>query len=148
MSAEDARKNIYADIIDLPHHVSERHTPMPMINRAAQFAPFAALTGYGEAIDETARLTEEEIHLSESDIEILNEKLKMLQEAAGEKPAVRITFFEPDSRKRGGAYRVITGCIKKIDSFNKSIITDAGDVIYMDQLIDIETDPDENDTEQ
>ena len=85
-------KHPYDDIIDLPHHVSERHPQMSMYNRAAQFAPFAALTGHKAAITEAARLTEAEQELSESDAEVLNRKLAYLQ-SLDEKPTISVTYF-------------------------------------------------------
>ncbi len=93
----------YDDIINLPHHVSERHPQMSMYNRAAQFAPFAALTGHDSAITEAARLTEAEEELSESDAEVLNRKLAYLQ-SLDEKPTISVTYFVPDDKKEGGSY--------------------------------------------
>lgn len=92
-------KHPYDDIIDLPHHVSERHPQMSMYNRAAQFAPFAALTGHDAAITEAARLTDAELELSESDAEVLNRKLAYLQ-SLDEKPTISVTYFVPDDRKK------------------------------------------------
>ena len=89
----------YDDIINLPHHVSKRHPQMSMMNRAAQFAPFAALTGHSAAIEETARLTESQQELADEDSEILNHKMAYLREAINEHPTISITYFEPDKRK-------------------------------------------------
>ncbi len=94
---------------------------MPMAERAAQFSPFAALTGYGDAVKETARLTDEKIELDEDTKEILDEKLQKIQEHIGEHPEIEITYFQPDEKKKGGCYITITGCIKKIDK-NKMIV--------------------------
>ena len=105
-------KHPYDDIIDLPHHVSERHPQMSMYNRAAQFAPFAALTGHKAAITEAARLTEEE--LSESDAEVLNRKLAYLQ-SLDEKPTISVTYFVPDDKKEGGSYHTATGIVKSVE---------------------------------
>ena len=94
----------YDDIINLPHHVSTRHPQMSMYDRAAQFSPFAALTGYDDAIQETGRLTEQKIELDEETLEKLDERFQILQEHLGEQPEVRFTYFKPDERKEGGAY--------------------------------------------
>lgn len=106
--------DLYDDIIHLPHHVSERHPQMSMYNRAAQFAPFAALTGHNAAITEAARLTEAEQELSESDAEVLNRKLAYLQ-SLDEKPTISVTYFVPDDKKEGGSYHTATGIVKSVD---------------------------------
>ena len=98
----------YDDIINLPHHVSERHPQMSMYNRAAQFAPFAALTGHDSAITEAARLTEAEEELSESDA------LAYLQ-SLDEKPTISVTYFVPDDKKEGGSYHTATGIVKSVE---------------------------------
>lgn len=95
---------------------------MPIAERAAQFSPFAALTGYGDAVKETARVTDEKIELDEDAKEILDEKLRRIQEQTEEHPEIEITCFQPDDRKKGGSYITITGCIKKIDQ-SKMIMT-------------------------
>jgi hypothetical protein len=107
-------KHPYDDIINLPHHVSERHPQMSMYNRAAQFAPFAALTGHNAAITEAARLTEAEQELSESDAEVLNRKLAYLQ-SLDEKPSISVTYFVPDDKKEGGSYHTATGIVKSVE---------------------------------
>ena len=104
----------YDDIINLPHHVSERHPQMSMYNRAAQFAPFAASTGHDSAITEAARLTEAEEELSESDAEVLNRKLAYLQ-SLDEKPTISVTYFVPDDKKEGGSYHTATGIVKSVE---------------------------------
>ena len=106
--------DLYDDIINLPHHVSERHPQMSMYNRAAQFAPFAALTGHNAAITEAARLTEAEQELSESDAEVLNRKLAYLQ-SLDEKPTISVTYFVPDDKKEGGSYHTATGIVKSVE---------------------------------
>lgn len=107
-------KHPYDDIINLPHHVSERHPQMSMYNRAAQFAPFAALTGHNAAITEAARLTEAEQELSESNAEVLNRKLAYLQ-SLDEKPTIGVTYFVPDDKKEGGSYHTATGIVKSVE---------------------------------
>ncbi len=122
----------YEDIVNLPHHVSDIHTPMPELKRAAQFAPFAALTGYEDAIHETARLTDEMLVLSETAMDDLNRKL---QEALQGGQVITITWFVPDEKKSGGAYREITGRIRKIES--GVIFMEDGTRIQTDRLFDI-----------
>ena len=100
----------YEDIINLPHPVSKKHPRMSLYDRAAQFSPFAALTGHNAAIIETARLTEKKIRQSEDAISILNEKLHIITENLGAE--VTITYFLPDDRKEGGAYVRHTGAVK------------------------------------
>ena len=104
----------YDDIISLPHHVSAKHPQMPLIDRAAQFSPFAALTGLGAALDETARLTDARIELSEERKEEINLALRRLQEqtASGEAPEVEITWFCTDDKKSGGAYITTAGTLR------------------------------------
>ena len=112
----------YEDIINLPHHVSERHARMSMLDRAAQFSPFAALTGYDAAIEETARLTDTKIELDESEKDLLNQRLC---EALDSGTPVRITYFLPDERKDGGAYVCTAGKVRKVDIFSDSIVMES-----------------------
>lgn len=105
--------NAYDDILNLPHHTSTVQPAMPMQNRAAQFAPFAALVGYDALIRETARLTDQKVELDESVKAELNEKLRLLLELLPQRPEVTITYFQPDSRKAGGAYRTTNGIVRK-----------------------------------
>ena len=107
----------YDDIIKLPHHVSEKHPQLPMIDRAAQFSPFAALTGYDAAIAETARLTEQKRELSEEQKQAIDEALHDLRKRIPSDSVVTVTFFQPDERKTGGEYKNITGSVKKIDEY-------------------------------
>ena len=107
----------YNDIINLPHHVSATRPQMSMMDRAAQFSPFAALTGYDAAIKETGRLTDEKIELGEEELSILNMKFQLLMDSLDEEPEVHITYFKPDDRKAGGAYLTASGTVKKIDDF-------------------------------
>ena len=112
----------YDDIINLPHHVSKNHPPMPMMNRAAQFAPFAALTSYDAVINETGRLTDGFIELDENKKEQLNRRIAELMEEIDERPLVTITFFKPDERKAGGSYSTVSGQLKKVDEFNQVLV--------------------------
>lgn len=130
-------KGKYDDIINLPHHVSSRRAPMTMIDRAAQFSPFAALTGYDAAIQEAGRLTEGYITLAESAKESLNEKLQLIQESLDEHPEITVTYFKLDDRKNGGAYVSVTGTVKKIDEYIKGIIMTDGTEIYFDYIYSI-----------
>ena len=114
--------NKYDDIINLPHHTSATRQRMSISDRAAQFAPFAALTGYDGVIEETARLTDDEDAQSDESTEILNRKLRLLNDLADEHPYVEITFFVPDERKRGGRYETIYGYLKLVDTIENCII--------------------------
>lgn len=130
----------YDCIINLPHHGSSKRPQMPMMDRAAQFSPFAALTGYGDAIIETARQTEEKVDMDEEAYAILNRKFRLLMEQIDELPEVGITYFEPDARKSGGAYLTATGTLKKIDEFERILVMSDGKKIRMDEVIDIDGD--------
>ena len=107
----------YDDIITLPHHVSERHPHMPLIDRAAQFSPFAALTGYEAAIAETARPTEAKRELSEEQKQIISSRLYELQNCISSAPCITVVFFQQDKRKSGGAYRTVSGPVKKVNDY-------------------------------
>lgn len=128
----------YDDIIHLPRPVSQRHAPMPMSERSAQFSPFAALTGYDAAIDETARLTDAPVELAESRKLELNAKLQLLQENAYRLPEVTVTYFVPDERKQGGSY-VRSRChVKRIDTQNRCILLSTGELIPIDRIVELE----------
>lgn len=128
----------YDDIINLPRHVSTKHPQMSTINRAAQFSPFAALTGYETAIKETARLTDERVELDEYTKEILNDRLQRLSEQLKENPEIEITYFRPDEKKKGGVYITIIGVAKKIDIYKRLVTMKDGTVIPIDEIISIE----------
>lgn len=128
----------YNDIINLPHHVSPTRPQMSMMDRAAQFSPFAALTGYDAAIKETGRLTDEKIELGEEELSILNMKFQLLVDSLDEEPEVNITYFKPDVRKAGGAYLTASGTVKKIDDFERIIFMENGTKIPMDDVLSIE----------
>lgn len=130
-------KHPYDDIIDLPHHVSERHPQMSMYNRAAQFAPFAALTGHNAAIAEVARLTETEQELSESDAEVLNRKLAYLH-SLDEKPTISVTYFVPDDKKEGGSYHTATGIVKSVETDKGVLQFENGTGILVIRIKDID----------
>mgnify|MGYP000693625432 FL=1 len=128
----------YDEIMGLPHHVSKTRPQMPMSDRAAQFAPFAALTGYDSAIKETGRLTDERIELDVEALSALDMKYQLLMEALDEAPEVTITYFQPDERKAGGKYVSAVGAVKKIDDFERRITMRDGTRIPMDDVLSID----------
>ena len=130
----------YDDIINLPHHVSKKHPQMLLRDRAAQFSPFAALTGHKAAINETARLTDEKQILSEDVIAKLNEQLNLIKENIGTNLIVTITYFVPDDRKSGGAYISNTGVVKKINEYNHTVILTDNTVIPIEQISEMQSD--------
>ncbi len=130
------RTKFYEDIIDMPHHVSDRHPHMSVHDRAAQFAPFAALTGHGAAIAETARLTEEKHELDESQKAVLDQKLMNIMYNADEKN-VNVDYFVADERKSGGRYERFTGRIRRIDEYERVLVMEDGTVIPIDNIQDI-----------
>lgn len=127
----------YDDIIDLPHHTSSKHPRMSRIDRAAQFSPFAALSGHDAAIAETARLTSQRIELAEDSENALDKKLQNLSEMIIYQPQVSITYFVPDSRKTGGAYQSVTGIVKRVDTIKRCIVLDNKAEIPLDEIIDL-----------
>lgn len=125
----------YEDIIDLPHHVSKTRSPMSMYNRAAQFAPFAALTGYDEAVKEMARLTNSKIDIDEGLRSILNNKLNIINDHLKENLQITFTYFIPDKRKKGGEYHCYTGIVRRIDEVSKTIyMKDKSKLLFNDIL--------------
>ena len=128
----------YDDIINLPHHVSKTRPQMPMSDRAAQFAPFAALTGYDSAIKETGRLTDEKIELDDEALTVLDRKYQLLMDALDDAPEIEITYFKPDERKAGGKYVSATGTVKKVDDFERLITMQDGLKIPMDDVLSID----------
>ena len=129
--------NRYDEIMGLPHHVSKTRPQMPMSDRAAQFAPFAALTGYDSAIKETGRLTDERIELDEEALTALDRKYQLLIEALDDAPEVTIIYFQPDERKSGGQYVSATGTVKKVDTFGRRILLQDGTRIPLDSVYDL-----------
>ena len=127
----------YDDIINLPHHVSKKHPPMSLYARSAQFAPFAALTGYEDAVRETARETCERIEIDDGLKEILDGKLQLLRENIYKKEVVTFTYFVPDVRKDGGEYVTEMGVIKKFDDSRNVIILADKREIPISEIIDI-----------
>ena len=133
-------EEIYADIINLPHHEITSRQRMSQINRAASFSPFAALTGYDDAVKETARLTSKRIEIDGGTKEVLNDKLRIAVEKADEQPEVSITYFLPDKKKSGGAYVTVTAVIKRIDEYERQIVLADKSTIPLGDLYEIESD--------
>ena len=133
-------KNIhdYSDIINLPYKKSKKYKHMSQKDRAAQFAPFAALTGHDAAIKETARLTDERLELSDEVIMKLNDQLNMIRDNIGTEQEVSITYFVPDDKKSGGAYLTHSGIVKKIDEFERKLIMQDETVIPIEQISEIQ----------
>ena len=131
---------MFDDIINLPHHVSATRPQMSMLDRAAQFSPFAALTGYDDAIKETGRLTDEKIEMDEDRKAALDMKQAYLIEMIDEQPEISITYFLPDAKKSGGAYVTVTGNLKRFDEYERLLILTDGKKIPMDDIADIESD--------
>ena len=130
----------YADIIDMTHHVSSTHPRMSRINRAAQFSPFAALTGYEEAVAEAERRTNSRIEISEDQWESINAVLRGIQDNlnAGNNVSVGITYFIPDDRKAGGAYVTLRGEVKKVSLFEKMLILTTGEIVPFQEIYSVE----------
>lgn len=131
-------KNPYEDIMELPHHVSSKRPQMPMSDRAAQFSPFAALVGYDAAIKEADRLTDERIEPEEDRLNELNMKFRLIKEHLADEPEVSLSYFEPDERKAGGRYLEISGTVKKIDDFERSLTMKDGTKISVDDILAVE----------
>lgn len=123
----------YGDILNLPRHVSPTRRPMPPLERAAQFSPFAALTGYDAAIAESARTTQEKAELGEWELSELDEKLRRLL-AAKDHPLITVTYFQPDSRKQGGAYVTVTERLKRIRLPERQLLLADGTALSLDAL--------------
>ena len=129
--------NNYEDIINLPHHTSKNHKSMSIQNRAAQFSPFSALTGYEAAIKETERITEEKKILEEDVKEAINENLIYINHHIKENITCEITYFKKDKTKSGGNYKTIIDIIKKIDTINKYITTKNNKKIPIEDIYQI-----------
>ena len=127
----------YDDIINLPHHVSATRPRMSMHDRAAQFSPFAALTGYDDAIDETARLTDKQFELSEDARNRLDEQLRLIADRIEEQPEIEVTYFQPDELKEGGKYVTTKGRVRIIDEYAREIVFADGTRIELDAISEI-----------
>lgn len=127
----------YDDIINHPHYVSKTRPQMSMLDRAAQFSPFAALTGYDAAIKETGRLTDDKLELDDGTKALLDMKQTFLMDIIDEKPEITVSFFVPDSRKSGGEYASVTGRLKRFDEYERLLILTDGKKIPLDDIADI-----------
>ncbi len=133
----------YDDLLDLPHHQSAVRPPMSLLIRAAQFSPFAALTGFDDDIRETGRLTEQKIQLDENSRELLDQKLRYIAEHLNKHCSITFTYFVPDTLKEGGSYHNVTGAVKKIDMYERKIILyasnqiSAGAELMIEDILDI-----------
>ena len=129
----------YDDMIDLPHPTSKKHPRMSIQNRAAIFSPFAALSGHGAAIAETARLTDRRMELDEDTKAELDRRQAVLLEHIDEQPEVTVTWFQPDERKDGGAYLTATGRLKKIDEMKRILSLQDGTSIPLEDVVGLES---------
>ena len=125
----------YDDIIHLPHHVSQNHPQMPLRDRAAQFAPFAALTGYEAVVGETARLTASKRELDAQEAEERNRQLAVVIEHLSERPEVTVEYFVPDERKSGGAYVTVTGRVRHVSLPERILVMEDGGIIPVDNVV-------------
>ena len=128
----------YDDIIGLPHHVSDKHPRMSSADRAAQFSPYAALTGFSTVISETGRLTKKAPELDDCEKEKLDNSLRILREQPEKRSCVTVTYFHPDERKSGGAYITVTGAVKKIDEYERLLLMSDGEKIPVDAIAALE----------
>lgn len=133
------KKNSYDDIIHLPHPTSKKHPRMSLHDRAAQFSPFAALTGHDAAIRETARLTDEKRELDEDTLSRLNKQLSIINENIGAGKSITITYYVPDERKSGGAYVIHSGIVKKIDEYEHAVVMNDHTRIPIEQIRQMES---------
>lgn len=134
----DADIHKYDDIINLPHHVSSTRPHMSIEERAAQFSPFAALTGHEDAIKETARQTEREIILDENELEILDEKLKAILSDKSDNKNIKVVYYVPDENKNGGKYVECSGRVKKMDEYRHVLVMEDGTEINVGRIADIQ----------
>jgi hypothetical protein len=129
---------LYDDMLHLPHHVSEKHPQMSVHDRAAQFSPFAALTGYEVAVQETARLTDRRIELDEGEKAAIDQRLTLVQERLPVPTEVTITYFLPDKKKAGGAYVSVSGTVKKIDDYERTVVLRDGTSVQIDDILQVD----------
>ena len=129
----------YEDIIDLPHPISKIHRPMALADRAAQFNPFAALTGYDDEIREAARFTCEKILLAEDEKQALDKKLQGLMLRIHEHPELEVTYFIADEKKTGGVYQTLHGVLKKIDAIQRTLVLMDGTRIEIQDILRLES---------
>ncbi len=137
MREQDAHR--YDDIINLPHHVSTKHPHIPALDRAAQFSPFAALTGHDAAIKETARLTDVYMELDEDSKELLDRSLQEIRAHLADRPEVTITYFVPDEKKTGGSYVTVSGRVKKLDEYEGRIVLEDNTWVEIEKICMLES---------
>lgn len=137
MIEKNKDNHLYDDIIDLPHPVSKNRKHMSIQDRAAQFSPFAALTGYDGAIKETARRTDQKIELTEAAKTILDEKLRIVQKPLSRQKEIELVYFQPDERKTGGDYISLKGVVKKIDGYERAVVMQDGTRIPIEEIVDM-----------
>jgi len=133
----DKDKSKYEDIIHLPHHVSSKRSQMSLKDRAAQFAPFAAVVGHEKAVKETARLTEQRRELDEMEKAIINEQLREIEAQLPDGSDVEVVYYEPDELKAGGEYITKIGTVKKIDIYEREILMNDGTRIAIEEIFSI-----------
>ena len=127
----------YEEILNVPRWEPRSRVRMPMEKRAAQFQPFDPLEGYSDEVEETARFTDAERWLDETSVKLINRQLAELAQRIREQPGVTVTFFEPDGRKSGGAYRTVTGNVKKLDEYGGQMVLTDGTVIPLERILSI-----------
>ncbi|MCR5822812.1 MAG: hypothetical protein K6G60_00105 [Lachnospiraceae bacterium] len=127
----------YKDIIDLPHHVSQNRTQMPLTERAAQFAPFAALTGFEDDVEETERITDARIEITEDALREMDERMSSLYERISQRPEIILTVFEKDEKKTGGRYTEVSGRLKRIDEIQRVLYLTDGRSVPLKNVVDI-----------
>jgi len=127
----------YDSVKRLPHHQSATRPHMSLYDRAAQFSPFAALTGYDDAVKEAARLTDTKAELDEYEKAAINERLNKIQDTLDEQPEASITYFLPDKKKSGGVYVTVTGCVKKVDEYEHIVVMRDGTNVPIDDIAEI-----------
>lgn len=132
--------NKYDSIINLPHYELRNHQRMSVESRAAQFSPFAALTGYSDSVKETARLTDKKRDLSEDMKSKIDMKLQLIEDHINERPEITVLYFVKDKKKSGGEYLEYTGKVRRIDIVNKNIIFTDKNIICLDDIFDISAD--------
>lgn len=137
MHDNNEKESRYADIIDLPHHTSSKHPRMSAIARAAQFSPFAALTGYDTEIKETARLTDEKVEIDEDSVNDINAKLQYIKDNIDENPEITVEYFVPDEKKAGGAYLTLNDRVRIIDEYEREIVFISGKRVIIDDIYKI-----------
>ena len=129
----------YDDLLHLPHPTSKTHPRMSRLDRAAQFSPFAALTGYDDAVKETARLTDRRVELGDDELAALDERLRLVLAWENDPPLVSVTWFQPDQRKEGGSYVTTQGRIRKVDELKRILVMEDGGKIPVDDIVEMDS---------